>query len=44
MKTFCTILTLIFTCTIGLAESTADRPNIILIISDDQAYNDYSFM
>ncbi len=26
------------------AEQTADRPNFVMIISDDQAWNDYSFM
>lgn len=27
-----------------LAASAADRPNIVLILSDDQAWNDYGFM
>lgn len=44
MKTLCSLLTLIFTCSIGFSENTADRPNIILIISDDQAFSDYGFM
>lgn len=44
MRILCSLLALLFTCSIGFSESTADRPNIILIISDDQAFNDYSFM
>ena len=44
MKPLSTLLALILTCGLGLAETIADRPNIILIISDDQAFNDYSFM
>jgi arylsulfatase A-like enzyme len=44
MKLFCSLLTLIFTCAIGFSETKEDRPNIILIISDDQAFNDYSLM
>lgn len=44
MKFFHPILTLILTCTLGFSEPAGDRPNIILIISDDQAFNDYTFM
>lgn len=44
MKFLYPILTLILTCTLGFSEPAADRPNIILIISDDQAFNDYTFM
>jgi arylsulfatase A-like enzyme len=44
MKILPSLLTLLFTCTLGLSQATADRPNIILIISDDHAFNDYSFM
>lgn len=44
MKIFCSFLTLIFTCTIGLSENKAGRPNIILIISDDHAFHEYGFM
>ncbi|MFN7342980.1 MAG: sulfatase-like hydrolase/transferase, partial [bacterium] len=44
MRILYSLLALLFTCSIGFSESTADRPNIILIISDDQAFNDYSFM
>lgn len=28
----------------GLTSQAADRPNIVLIISDDQAWTDYGFM
>ena len=44
MKTLCSLLILIFTCTLGFSENTADRPNIILIISDDHAFDSYGFM
>ncbi len=44
MKLFSLLLTLIFTCSVGLSEDKADRPNIILIISDDQSFNHYGFM
>jgi arylsulfatase A-like enzyme len=44
MKTLSTFLAFLCTCLIGFAETTADRPNIILIISDDHAFNDYGFM
>jgi uncharacterized sulfatase len=36
-------LTLLLTC-FALAASAADKPNIVMIISDDQAWTDYSFM
>jgi len=44
MKHFHSLLALLFTCTIGFSETLTDRPNIILIISDDHAFNDYGFM
>ena len=44
MKILCSLLTLILTCTIGFSETTTDRPNIILIISDDHAFDSYGFM
>lgn len=44
MKLLSSLITLLFTCSLGFSEIKADRPNIILIISDDQAFNDYSFM
>ena len=44
MKILCSLLTLILTCTIGFSETITDRPNIILIISDDHAFDSYGFM
>lgn len=44
MKLLFSLLTLVFTGALGFSETPAERPNIILIISDDQAFNDYSFM
>ncbi len=44
MKFLCSLLLLIFSCAIGLSKTQPERPNIILIISDDQSYNNYGFM
>lgn len=44
MKFLLSVLALLFTCVIGFSATPAERPNIILIISDDQAFKDYGFM
>lgn len=42
---FC-VLSLSLACCFGMCSATqaAERPNIVMIISDDQAWNDYGFM
>ena len=37
-------LFLFFVCLVGISSAQTERPNIILIISDDQSFNHYSFM
>ncbi len=46
MKRFLTglVLALLFPGPAIFAKDSAPRPNIVMIISDDQAWNDYSFM
>ena len=42
------LLASLFACTMGITccsgNAADDNPNIVLIISDDQAWNDYGFM
>ncbi len=38
------ILTLAMTLCVGSTTNAVDRPNIVLILSDDQAWTDYGFM
>jgi len=33
-----------FICALSLRAGSSERPNIVLIISDDQAWTDYGFM
>ena len=38
------VLTLLMSLCVGSIADAADRPNIVLIVSDDQAWTDYGFM
>ncbi|MDG1894944.1 MAG: sulfatase-like hydrolase/transferase [Fuerstiella sp.] len=44
MKNFVTLITLFLGAGVSLFGSDAARPNIVLILSDDQAWTDYGFM
>ena len=48
MKSTQYLLAFLFAYTMGItccsARAANDHPNIVLIISDDQAWNDYGFM
>jgi arylsulfatase A-like enzyme len=44
MKTVVTFISLFFGAGVSLIGSDATRPNVVLILSDDQAWTDYGFM
>ncbi len=41
---YATLLAVLLTTLVGLTANAADKPNIILILSDDQSFTDYGFM
>ncbi|MEM1067653.1 MAG: sulfatase [Planctomycetota bacterium] len=44
MSPRCFLLALLFVCLSSSVFAQADRPNVVLILSDDQAWTDYGFM
>jgi len=38
------VLAMVLSCGIASAAEPASRPNVVIILSDDQAWNDYSFL
>lgn len=44
LNRFAPLLAVLLTLLIGLPTSAADKPNIVLILSDDHSFTDYGFM